>query len=287
MNEKEFPCYYVDSDTASRFAQKTYKSLIWVGIALMFIATIIESLSITQELKQFSGIAVFVSGLLTICLTLFKPEKNWYKGRAIAESIKTLSWRYMMHVDPFDANDDAQNLIYFTERLDEINKQANQEGFIPKPNKHHSDVITSKMADIRSKNFLERKDFYKTNRIENQIDWYVKKSRNNKIFGTVCSWTIIVCQIIAGIYLLKYDSPHSSINLNSIMIFVATSIIGVVELYKFKDLHQAYALTQQELNIIRTRFGVIRDDVSFNQFVIEAEQAISREHTMWLARRGS
>ncbi|PWG81183.1 DUF4231 domain-containing protein [Pararcticibacter amylolyticus] len=285
MKEKDFPCYYVDSDNASKFAQKTYKVFIWVSIGFMFLATLVDSLDFFQEIKRYTGIAVFISGAMTLLLTLLKPEKSWYKGRAIAESMKTLSWRYMMHIDPFDANDDRQNLIRFTDRISAINAQANQDGFIPKPNKYHSDVITAEMDAIRNKNLLERKDYYKTHRIENQISWYRQKSINYKLAGNICSWAIFVCQLIAGFYLVKNNGQNTSVNLNGIMVFIATSLIAIVELYKFKDLHQAYALTHQELNIIKTRFGIIQDQRSFNQFVLEAEQAISREHTMWLARR--
>ena len=68
---------------------------------------------------------------------------------------------------------------------------------------------------------------------------------------------------------------------------MATSIISIGELNKYKEIYQSYALTKQELNIIRTKFRQIQNDVELNDFVLEAEQAISREHTMWLARRGS
>jgi hypothetical protein len=105
--------------------------------------------------------------------------------------------------------------------------------------------------------------------------------------AAICSWSIVFFQIIAGIYLLKNNGEGSSIDFNTILVFVATSLIAIVELYKFKDLHQAYALTYQELIIIKARFGTIHDQSSLSQFVLEAEQAISREHTMWLARRGS
>jgi hypothetical protein len=170
----------------------------------MFLATLVESLAFAEPIKQYSAYAIFLSGFISVLLTLKKPERRWYKGRAIAESIKTLSWRYMMHVEPFDSDEEAENLRSFTERMDLINKQANQEGFIAKPNKLHSDVITVQMEQVRQKNFLERKEFYKKQRIENQLEWYGKKSRQNRLLGSFCSWSIFVCQIVAGIYLLKY-----------------------------------------------------------------------------------
>jgi hypothetical protein len=58
-------------------------------------------------------------------------------------------------------------------------------------------------------------------------------------------------------------------------------------LNKYKEIYQSCALTKQELNIIRTKFRQVKDNTELNEFVLGAEQAISREHTMWLARRGS
>jgi hypothetical protein len=55
---------------------------------------------------------------------------------------------------------------------------------------------------------------------------------------------------------------------------------------KYRELQRSYSFTRFELNNIRNRFGEINSDDDLNIFVEEAEQAISREHTMWLARKG-
>jgi hypothetical protein len=93
-------------------------------------------------------------------------------------------------------------------------------------------------------------------------------------------------QFIGAIYLFCFFDTIKVINLNNIMIFLATSIIGIMEMNKYKELYQSYAFTKQELNIIKAKLAIITGEDEFKQFVIEAEQAISREHTMWLARRG-
>jgi len=288
----DFPCYYIDSNAASKRAQNTYKGLVWFTLLLMLTSTILVSIDplITAKVPHFdaiNGAILFLSGLVTVYLNLRSPERRWYLGRAIAESIKTLSWRYMMHAEPFVNDDDKADLQIFTDRILAINKQANKGKFIPKPNKAHNHVITPKMEEIRALTYDQRKAFYAANRIAEQIEWYGNKSEKNGLIAKICTIIIIICQFLAAIYLFEFIEKIKIVNVNNILIFLATSVISIVELNKYKEIYQSYALTKQELNIIRTKFRQVKDDTELNEFVLEAEQAISREHTMWLARRGN
>lgn len=290
IQETEFPCYYVDSNIASKRAQNAYKRITLSTLALMFISTILVSLPASQihnipYFETINGWILFSSCLISLYLNYKSPEKNWYLGRAIAESIKTLSWRYMMHAEPFQGSDEKADLNIFTERMLSINKQANAGKFIPKPNKIHLDIITKRMSEIRKLDFAERKTFYSKNRIEDQINWYGKKSRFNRNWARACSYFIVVCQGFAAIYMFEFIDKIKFINMNNILVFMATTTISVIELNKYKELHESYALTKLELNIVRTKFRSVENDAELNEFVLEAEQAISREHTMWLARR--
>jgi len=292
LTENDFPCYYIDSNKASKKAQNKYKGLIWLTLLLMLGSTVLVSIdpALTAKWPHFdeiNGAILFFSGLVTVYLNLRAPERKWYLGRAIAESIKTLSWRYMMHAEPFVNGDDQTDLQVFTDRILAINKQANKSKFIPKPNKAHSQVITPKMEEIRALSYDKRKAFYAANRIDEQIEWYGNKSEKNGRIAKICTFIIIICQFLAAIYLFEFIEKIKILNINNMLIFLATSVISIVELNKYKEIYQSYALTKQELNIIRTRFRQVKDDTELNEFVLEAEQAISREHTMWLARRGS
>jgi hypothetical protein len=56
---------------------------------------------------------------------------------------------------------------------------------------------------------------------------------------------------------------------------------------RFVDLSQSYGLAAQELNSLADLVVHQTDEGSFGTWVQEVEGAISREHTMWLARRTS
>lgn len=292
MEDRDMPCYFIDSDEASRKAQNLYKGITWFALSLMFLSTILVSLS-TQLLswlpnaEKVNAIILFFSGTASVWLVFAKPEKKWYLGRAIAESMKTLSWRYMMHAEPFAAGVAKTDLEAFIDRIKSINKQGNRDGFIPKPNKKQMEVITPKMVEVHNMSFEERKKLYAEERIVDQINWYGSNSEQNGLKARIGSGLIIGFQFAAFIYVLLFFELAKTVNLNNIFVFLATSIIGVVEMNKHKELFQSYALTKQELNIIKSKLAVVTTDDELKQFVLEAEQAISREHIMWLARRGA
>jgi hypothetical protein len=66
---------------------------------------------------------------------------------------------------------------------------------------------------------------------------------------------------------------------------VATAAIAWNQLNQNRNLVAAYRLTARELSIIRDRVANV-DEASWAAFVSDAEDAVSREHTMWLARHG-
>src|SRR5258708_38781574 len=48
-----------------------------------------------------AAICFFAALIVEVYLLKDRPERTWYEGRAAAESVKTLSWRYSVGGDPF------------------------------------------------------------------------------------------------------------------------------------------------------------------------------------------
>jgi hypothetical protein len=69
------------------------------------------------------------------------------------------------------------------------------------------------------------------------------------------------------------------------LIVVAAAIIGWIQIKRYSELASAYALTAHEIGIIEERARSAYTNEAFSQFVNDAEQAFSREHTQWVARQ--
>jgi SMODS and SLOG-associating 2TM effector domain 1 len=66
---------------------------------------------------------------------------------------------------------------------------------------------------------------------------------------------------------------------------IAGVLVGWREVKQFGQLAHAYSLAANELGLIEAQATHVATDDEFAAFVADAEQAISREHTMWAARR--
>jgi hypothetical protein len=59
-----------------------------------------------------------------------------------------------------------------------------------------------------------------------------------------------------------------------------------LQFQQHRVLKTSYALAEQELSLVLARLDHVNDEDEWAEFVTDAEGAISREHTTWLARRG-
>jgi hypothetical protein len=66
----------------------------------------------------------------------------------------------------------------------------------------------------------------------------------------------------------------------------AGSATAWAQLKQHRILAPSYALAAQELSLVREKLAGIADEDAWSLEMSDAEDAISREHTMWLARHG-
>lgn len=66
---------------------------------------------------------------------------------------------------------------------------------------------------------------------------------------------------------------------------IASSILGWMQIKRYDELASAYGLTANEIGIIKSRYISVRTQDDLSAFVSDSENAFSREHTQWAARR--
>src|SRR4051812_37152859 len=126
MDNSDYPGLYATSDDASKSAQKWYLGLtaaqLVIFFAVSFAGAISRVFAVEHQRSLFLGIAVaLVVGLL--CITAGRErkfDKVWFDGRAVAESVKTLTWRFMMNSKPFINAETAE--VDFLRELDQVRK---------------------------------------------------------------------------------------------------------------------------------------------------------------------
>ena len=96
MNDNNYPNYFVAGDTASKKAQFWYIRLFGLDLLLMVLSAILSVYNYqTDESKTIvyiiSGLLLLGAMLISIFLKMKKYEDIWYRGRALAESSKTMT----------------------------------------------------------------------------------------------------------------------------------------------------------------------------------------------------
>ena len=148
------------------------------------------------------------------------------------------------------------------------------------------DQITESMETTRALPLDDRKTFYDTHRIREQRSWYARKASDNKMASR--RWVaggVLAYATAISLVLLRIAFPEHEIWPIEPLIVGASSIVGWTQVKKFNELASSYTLTAHEIGIAQGRVCEVSTEAEFSDFVNEAEQAFSREHTQWVARQ--
>ena len=284
VDRLKLPALHDAASSGSDRAQRRYLWLIRGEYCLLLLSSILT--------MDFYGVPVYYAGgalvfFVSLAVMLFrsldKPEKQWYNCRAVAESIKTISWRYAMRAAPFDV-DEGENRL-FRNALSNILADSNFIGVALTGNPSTGDQITGEMVSIRTLPINERLEHYKKDRIDDQRLWYARKaSRNKRSAGIWIGVGVVVYLFSATSVLTHIVEPTWTLLPTDPLIVIASSVLGWVQIKKFNELAAAYTLTAHEIGILQNRIGEITSESDLSEFINDSELAFSREHTQWVAR---
>jgi hypothetical protein len=286
MEKYDYPSLYRSADDASINAQwwhlSTIKLYLFFLVAATFASTYVGS---SHEWIVISAILFFAT--LGLAILQFNSDKDeiWYYGRAVAESIKTRTWRYIMRAEPYgDSVPDQKVKSKFCNDIRKILRQNTS--LVEYLGQHTTDrLVTEKMSRIRSLDLENRLRLYHRDRIEDQLEWYNEKWTDNKNKSIFWFWVMIIFHSMAVILLIyKVANPSNTLPVESALM-AGSGILTWMQVKRFKEHKSAYALTAYEIGIIKERSTNIETEEELSDFVKDTENAFSREHTQWIARR--
>jgi hypothetical protein len=286
MRLEDYPALFRSADDASDTKQCIYLFLIKTEYALLFVAAVLFMDVFVDTTFYLFYALVFLASIGTLLTrALMKPEQDWYRCRALAESVKTLTWRYMMRAEPF-LGAAATARAEFTQHLQLLFNENRLTAQKISSNWADADQITTEMDRVRTLNLDDRKAFYVAHRVQEQRSWYGRKATENKKIAK--RWVAIgiacyVLAIILAVSRIKFPEWHIW-PIEPVIVF-ASSAIGWMQIKKFNELGAAYTVAAHEIGLIRPRADVVHSEDDFSEFVNDAEKAFSREHTLWIARQ--
>jgi len=289
MSNDHYPGLYRCADSASLNAQRTYLCLnklylgsLVVGSAVGATATLGMSV---WNMWSFTIMAIIlVLGLLILWIMRARSDdKIWFDGRAIAESVKTASWRFMMKVPPYQEDNKVEEL--FISQLKEIREARPHMGkCLAAVQDSGGSSITDFMREKRTATLEDRKKFYVNDRLADQRSWYARRAKQNATSSIRWFWVVAGLQITA-IVLAIIQAKGLNINIVPVITTSVAAFAAWGQMKRYDELAQSYYLAAQELEDLESLACSQTTVEEFTQLVEQAENSISREHTMWCARR--
>ena len=281
-----YPQLRDSADLASAAAQRRFLLLNRVQLTLLSVVAFVSGLSFEthshQRAAAWSVCAfMFVTLAVSTSLRVGKFDDRWFRCRAFAENFKSIVWRYVMSshdTEDVSAITYLDELQQLKERLPDLQREfALYSG--------SGNLITDWMRISQALTITEKVKLYRELRLEDQVTWYASKAKQNSQLETRWFWTIFCVEFVAIVFsaiqawqLMKF-SPVSGIAA------VGTALIAWSQIKRFSDLGTSYAIAAGDLRRIAEVHHNVTTQAEVDLMVLEVETAVSREHSMWLARR--
>ncbi|EFE68179.1 integral membrane protein [Streptomyces viridosporus ATCC 14672] len=289
LTDEHLPSPFKAADSASLRGQSLYMRATRLRLSFAVLAAALAAMTLqvgdTWDLAALCVALAFIATLsIEVWLLVSKPERSWYDGRAFAESIKTLSWRYTVTAAPFSSRLPEHEVDrLFISEVGKVISEAPSDTIAVTSPVH----ITERMREIRRSPLSARRDAYLKWRIEDQLQWYAGKADiNNSLAGR---WRVVLIAIEgAGIVaaILKAGGTIS-FDLPGIVAALLGAGSAWFAVRQYEALGRAYTFAANDLSIVHARLQSVDSEGDWEREAADAEEAISREHTMWRASRGA
>ncbi len=285
FTDADLPGVWKNADEDSRRGQTWTLRLTWLKVGGGVLAAFGGALSWSVGRVDVASGIVLVGFLIALVSELVswvtQPERLWYEGRAVAESARTLTWRYAVGADPFPVNmSRTEAARMFRERMSAIaDKVAERIVF-----DEGQPVLTEQMDALRAGPFEERRAAYIESRTRDQQAWYARKARANRRHATAWRAILIVAEVIAVVLAAGSVFGGWSVDFAGLLAALIAACTAWVAVKQFSPLASAYSVATKELGIQSSRLAAVEED-DWQLVAADAEEAISREHTTWMASR--
>lgn len=291
MTTADHPALFSASDKASLAAQRKYFRLLRLQLLLLIAASLSGSIAqavsptIQRPLSVATTVILAVGLVLMLILRAQRYDNVWFDCRAVAESVKTSAWRYMMQVPPYDQADSNADARFVNELAEIIKARPRVHGHLAGLAVGQKQISDS-MRGTRSVPIDERKRIYLQERLIDQKTWYERKAQANRSSASRWFWSGITIQVLAlALAILQSAFGSAPINPVPILMTLAAAFVAWTQARRHEELTQSYDLAAQELSALEGLYPHVSDPKTFQAFVSHVEDAISREHTLWRARR--
>jgi hypothetical protein len=291
LDDAAYPALYRAANSASLKGQHNYTRLVRADLVCTIVAALLGAISSTLTSDASWWAAVALVCILVVAIgartanRILRPERDWFDGRAVSESVKSATWKYVMRAEPY-AGQDSLSVRAFVADLGEILSERRDLRQDLRDLEAGAEQVTDEMNRIRSLVWAERRAVYLKDRVTDQHGWYRTKATQNRRDAAIWFWVGLTAQLCAVVASAARLALPGSINFVGLFLSFAAVALAWSQLRRHDELGRSYELAAQELSgattLLRNATG---SEAEFVELVAQTEGAISREHKMWAAKR--
>jgi hypothetical protein len=289
LSEREFPSLYLAANRSAQAGQRRYLRASRLRLAALVAATAFGTVTLAVGRLDLAGVggaaALGIAIVVEVYLLTVRPERQWYDARAAAESAKTLAWRYVVAGQPFGRAGASEREVdkLLLSRMREITRSVN--GFALVPLSDSDTQISVAMREVRALPLTDRQQHYRRGRIQDQQAWYTNKAAFNERRSSQWSLFLAVLEALGLVAAVLRAAGVVGIDWAAIAAALAAAGVAWLQTKQHQTLATAYGIAAQELADVASQPEWPDSEEGWAHFVDEAEEAISREHTLWCASR--
>ncbi|WP_017557343.1 DUF4231 domain-containing protein [Nocardiopsis baichengensis] len=304
LRDDDLPGLYQAAEAASSQGRRRYGLATGLRLGLVVSAAVSGMLaSLSDAVAVVTAFAFFGALLVETYILTDRPDRAWYEGRALAEAVKTLTWRYAVGAAPFgigsqsgEAKGEASGRTgmetaeeetgeRFRDRVDRLLRDAPRSGIAPT----ESPVIGERVREFRSLPALDRREIYLQGRVIDQQRWYAGKARFNRRRAFAWRVALLLFEGAGFLGALAYALDSIDLDFSGIMAALVGAGAAWMTARQYDTLARSYSVSSNELSIVRDRLEGVdpADETRWAEGVADVEDVIIREHAVWRASRSS
>ncbi len=284
------------SDLSTKYKSKYFQAteiITWLLVIvplLLFFTAYLSDLQYTN-LSEIVGIVSVILLVLSLTSELLIINhgyaKKWQICRSVAESLKRESWFYCSCMESYPKTDsDASNIHWIQVEKELLQKLIDNRIFLESGNQEEF-FITTDMEKVRNLKVLEKWNFYKSARLQEQITWYDEQSNHNRNLKrnySILLALLMAISVISAVVLIFLIKNYIEITEIVVASILATKTYSNAR--QFDSLEFTYNNTFIQLTALRDENK--ESDISSESRLIElvklVENTISREHEVWVIK---
>jgi hypothetical protein len=287
-----YPSLLKAADAGSGSAQKMHFLLLRTELVLLGVGAAFSVAAVwcgNKEIAAWIAAALlFTSFFISWINKARRYERKWFDCRAVAESVKSLTWRYVTKADPFEklADDQAARAFVASIGKARAERETSKAALAAQP-VQDLEIITARMHQIRMATARERAKVYFRDRLQHQQAWYGQRATAAAQSESRWFWTTSILQAVTMVAAVYVAASKATVSPLSVLTTVVAGATAWARAKRFGDLAQSYRVAEHELAALRGQEPSVDDDAAVAKWVEEVELLISREHMMWFAKSQS